>query len=231
MQLGANVEQDFVVRYNWAHDTDESGIRYDGRYELDRYSIQGLGHHNVCYDTERYVVKGDYHETYNNTGYKNSLADLVIRRDGGGNTNSITRNNCGGTITGWHDGSGGLSDVPGTKSNNWEGDLATQLIDPDNFDFRLKAGSELIDAGYVISGITDGYNGSAPDIGAYEYGDPNYWIPGYQAEGASTPIPPDGTTAPSVDADLMWLGGYKGISYDVYFGTDYNSVADADHNS
>lgn len=37
-------------------------------------------------------------------------------------------------------------------------------------DFTLKSTSSAINAGRVISGITDGYFGTAPDVGAYEYG-------------------------------------------------------------
>ena len=36
--------------------------------------------------------------------------------------------------------------------------------------FQLVAASPCIDAAEVISGITDGYLGAAPEIGAYEYG-------------------------------------------------------------
>ncbi|GAF82006.1 unnamed protein product, partial [marine sediment metagenome] len=58
-----------------------------------------------------------------------------------------------------------------------------------------------------------------------------YWIPGYQAAKAATPIPPDNATSVKLDADLMWLGGYKADSHDVYFGTSKNAVADANRNS
>ena len=36
-------------------------------------------------------------------------------------------------------------------------------------DYTLAAASKLIDAGVVIPGINDDYNGAAPDIGAYEF--------------------------------------------------------------
>ncbi len=39
-----------------------------------------------------------------------------------------------------------------------------------NLDFQLKPGAAAIDAGVVIPGFTDGYLGSAPDLGAYESG-------------------------------------------------------------
>ena len=100
-----------------------------------------------------------------------------------------------------------------------------------NYDFRPRKGSQLIDAGVVIVGVNDGtdptvqldeifpdpvadpdwktnplphnvdllysgqnrpYVGEAPDIGAYEYGDTVYWIPGYRYPHPSVPIPGDG---------------------------------------
>jgi hypothetical protein len=46
----------------------------------------------------------------------------------------------------------------------------------DDFDFRLKPGSAAVDAGIELPGITDGFTGRAPDLGAYETGIP---IPHY----------------------------------------------------
>src|SRR6185437_15057596 len=37
-----------------------------------------------------------------------------------------------------------------------------------DYDFRLKPGSAAVDAGIEIPSITDGFNGRAPDLGAYE---------------------------------------------------------------
>jgi hypothetical protein len=37
-----------------------------------------------------------------------------------------------------------------------------------DYDFRLKPGSVAVDAGIELPGITDGFTGSAPDLGAYE---------------------------------------------------------------
>ena len=41
-----------------------------------------------------------------------------------------------------------------------------------DFDFQLKPGSAAVDAGVVIPNITDGFTGKAPDLGAYELGQP-----------------------------------------------------------
>ncbi|HVZ27812.1 MAG TPA: hypothetical protein VG798_04075, partial [Rhizomicrobium sp.] len=50
------------------------------------------------------------------------------------------------------------------------------LYDPENMDFRLRPKSPAVDAGMALPTITDGYKGSAPDLGAYELGDalPDY---------------------------------------------------------
>ena len=47
-----------------------------------------------------------------------------------------------------------------------------------------EAGSAAIDAGVAIPGVTDGFVGQAPDLGAYEQGAP-YWKAG--ATGATWP--------------------------------------------
>ena len=44
--------------------------------------------------------------------------------------------------------------------------------------YRLSADSPAVNAGVELPGITDGYVGSSPDIGAYEYGGDD-WVPGY----------------------------------------------------
>ena len=48
----------------------------------------------------------------------------------------------------------------------------TILYKPDAVDLRPAEGSPIIDAGCVIRGVNDGFAGTAPDMGAYEYGKP-----------------------------------------------------------
>ncbi|MCP5145249.1 MAG: hypothetical protein H6978_10595 [Gammaproteobacteria bacterium] len=45
-----------------------------------------------------------------------------------------------------------------------------RLYDPASVDFRLTDGSPAIDAGVVLPGVNDDFNGRAPDLGAYEAG-------------------------------------------------------------
>jgi hypothetical protein len=41
-----------------------------------------------------------------------------------------------------------------------------------DLDFRLKPGGKAVDAGVTIPNVNDNQSGSAPDLGAYEVGQP-----------------------------------------------------------
>jgi len=89
-------------------------------------------------------------------------------------------------------------------SGDWAGqDVADNRIsatdpfrDVDNLDFKPSGNSGLVDAGREIPGITDGFMGSAPDIGAYETGVPT-WIPGAPRAnpGVTTALPTSNAVA------------------------------------
>ena len=115
-------------------------------------------------------------------------------------------------------------------------DIAQYLRDPDNLDFRPKQNSPLIDAGYHINQSdvpwkkvpitrSETVVGKAPDIGAYEYGDTHYWIPGFKFPHASTPVPPSEAKTAKPDCDLMWLGGYKANKHKLYFADKESDLA------
>lgn len=179
-----------VVRYNWVHGcrTEEGrglGIRGDDQ-------TRGLTvHHNVVWDCGRdgIIVKGESNVVCNNTVFdigsskepgnyvnlhttpepKKPFRDhqwpLLERQ----NQHSTIANNAARTITGDNQGTPyGLAE---NLANNYQGD-DLRLMDPAQFDFRPQPDSPLVDAGKVIPGITDGYKGKAPDIGAYEVGSP-----------------------------------------------------------
>ena len=46
----------------------------------------------------------------------------------------------------------------------------SRLYPPEDYDLRLRQGSAAIDRGFILPGITDQFAGSAPDLGAYEFG-------------------------------------------------------------
>ena len=239
IQVSSGWQYGAVVRHCWVHDNEKFAVRADYNGVPGQTFPVGFGFgatfdHNVCWGQidiswqPPIWVGGDFHKVCNNLSYDNLSSDITLWAADGANTNSVVRNNAAGQITGerW-----GKIAVASVLSNNFVGDVWSQVRDKENRDFRPKVGSGLVDAGYVMAGITDGYVGAGPDIGAYEYGDENYWIPGYRGEKASGSIPADNAQSVSEGADLMWLGGRGGISYDVYFGTVYGDVAGGDRDS
>jgi len=184
-----------IVRYNWVHGCrTESGQGLGIRGDDQTRSL--TVHHNVVWDCGRdgIIVKGDFNKVCNNTvfniGTDSNPGNYISLHTAAEpykwwrdqypllaeqNANSTIYNNAAFTITSDNK---GTAFPPGRNiSNNYCGkDL--KLQDPENLKFQPCADSPLVDAGRVIPGFTDGFLGAAPDIGAYEYGDPNYWIPG-----------------------------------------------------
>lgn len=234
-----------VARFNWTLNNRARDFRWDGKNDQPNEGVHANLYRNVSLtdphkqvniDSDGYRLKGDYHEIYNNIGINNGNvsgngSELNVAVDKGGNASSVTRNNAADIFTD--------DPIPGTDSNNFIGQnepktLKDLLRDPDNRDFRPRADAvELIDQGTPVTcsvngqtiDVTVGYNGAAPDIGAYEYGDTVYWIPGRKLPQASMPVPPSGNQNVKLDADLMWLGGLGATSYKVYFGSDPQNLA------
>ena len=148
-----------VVAYNHVHDNLSTGTNA-GIY-LDVDSHGNTVHHNLVTNASWGVL------FYGNTTapqgiYNNTLWDVgaAMLAGGGGYTNTTTRNNLANTGP-W---------LGATVSNNWTG--SDPFVDSAADDYTLRSGTGPVDYGTVIPGITDGYNGSAPDAGAFELGDP-----------------------------------------------------------
>tara|TARA_B100001564_G_scaffold358487_1_gene377286 strand:- start:3047 stop:6400 length:3354 start_codon:yes stop_codon:yes gene_type:complete len=174
-----------ICRYNWLHDTEKYGARFDHSGDAD--GTNGLMHHNLAWNCESggIMVKGNNHQVYNNTvlnsGAKNDI--IVFQVNSGDHSNTIVKNNAADKIANHR-----TNDVEinfGTYTNNWNGykesvTLNSILEDTSNNHFYPSPSSPLIDAGTIISNITDQYtnNGTAPDIGAYEKGNSS-WTAGH----------------------------------------------------
>ena len=241
INVGVQQQEGTVVRSNWSHDSTKAALRFDsiglGNADTVDYGTDGSMVRNVSWRSGPMKVKGDRHVVVSNTGLWGigdegvTLSVLDNDKMGGVNTSSVTRSNIG-VLSGHFR---RVLDLPGDASHNQHlastEQASAMLRDPANLDFRPCAGSPLVDAGSAVSGMADDHIGNAPDIGAYEYGDETYWIPGYRAPHASTPVPPDGSTTVKSDADLMWLGGYEAESCDVYVGMDRAAVMKAGRKS
>lgn len=157
-----NGERPFEIAYNW----------FDGCYgEPSTYLYTdwgcahgGLVHHNVFFPT---ISEGKFVPTaacgilvYNNTW----LAPVNNRDWDFVTYDSVYVDS---TVKQW------------ANNLNAAYDRASwQFVDTMNDDYSLRESSPAVDAGVAIAGITDGFVGNAPDLGAYEYG-AEPWAPGH----------------------------------------------------
>ena len=239
INIGTDSQPGAVVNNNWLHKANRQGMRFDSTGS--RFGFEGVVHHNVMFDTESgNKIKGDYHLVFNNMAFdcffaiSKGFGDTDIH-----NRNTLGRNNLADLLIEWNLKTRRYGIVAMMDHNaDGEGIVRSLLRDPNNFDFRPKASSRrIIDAGKPVTKADiradrvrldeHKWVGKAPDIGAYEYGDENYWIPGCKFEKSSTPVPPNGSTTVKADADLMWLEGYKARSHDVYFSSSKQAVKKA----
>lgn len=233
IQIRIEAQDGTVVHHNWLLDAEKYGFRFDAPVVAQEWGDNGYSHHNVVMNTRGANPKGDNDRHYNNLLFNNEDVDLIVLNEQAANgdwSNEFTKtiNNAADSISGHRV---NQVAVPGVVSSNFNGynettALKTLLRDPANHDFRPVPGSSLVDAGEVISDADFSHptQGGASDIGAYEDGNNNYWIPGRQLETASYPIPFNAGSTTKTDADLMWRQGYKAISYNVYLGTSSGSL-------
>lgn len=240
IQLSVKQQSDGIVRYNWVHDSVKQGIRFDNKNTPNApYGNNGNVFNNVAWNTDRIYFKGDNHFVFNNLSFDSHQNDLIISSNKviqGHNYKTITRNNISNKFSGHRTKPVKKYPVPGIVDHNFDGvtlglTIRSQLRDVDNLDFRPKAGSMLVDGGAVIKDKTNYFLGKAPDIGPYEFGALDYWIPGFQDSTASKPVPPVLATKVKLDADLMWLNAYKALKHQVYFGEVKSEVKQANTQS
>ena len=87
------------------------------------------------------------------------------------------------------------------RPNVLDANVAEQLYDPLNLDFRARPGSKI-----AAAGGAGPYGVAAPEEPASDCGAAgSYWIPGRREWRVSTPIPPAGATDAAQDLALMFL--------------------------
>lgn len=221
------------VSHIWTHDSYKTGVRSDGGVENPPPNDSSTFRYIVSWDrVKERVVDGFGIRTREGAGIgihgEAHKVDHTLSMDNGregsmgtSQPNSIRYNNAGDKLA-----DKGIISAEFDQSESTI-KLKSLLRDPANWDFRPSSNSLLVDAGLPLKGINDGFVGAAPDIGAYEYGAKKYWIPGYKASVASTPVPPLGGENVKLTADLMWLEAYKAVSHNIYFGTDAQRVLSA----
>jgi len=173
--------QGTVIHHNYIHDNLAKNYSGTGIY-LDNGSKGYIVHHNVVwgnYSGIRLNTPSNFNLIYNNTTYSNGNVGYWgsnFQTDMYGDR--IFNNIFTTAFT-----------LPGThvEGNNITSGTNPLFADSATYNFRLQAASPAINAGVVIPGITDGYIGSAPDIGAYEYGGTD-WMAGNNFTAPPDPI-------------------------------------------
>lgn len=164
--------QNTEIHHNWFHDTASRGSKNKaaGIY-LDNDAEAFSVHHNVVWNTEWTGVQinwdGKDIDVFNNTFYNNSDEMGAWHKEGTSFTNVKVWNNLGFK---------GEWEPQSDKQNNIVVS-SDSYVSVANGNFNLSQGSAAIDAGRVINGITDGFNGVNPDAGAYEFNGDN-WVAG-----------------------------------------------------
>ncbi len=151
------------IHHNWAVRAGCVGIY------LDDDSTGHRVHHNVVFQVNEAIAMNPpgsrRNLIINNTllAFANSISMSTSRPQD--MTGTIIRNNIfrGGVTP--------LAAMPNvTIDTNLERETDPKFVDAAQFDFRLSEGSPAIDAGVPVPDITAQVTGSAPDLGAHEFG-------------------------------------------------------------
>jgi len=169
-----NVDLNMEIDHNWFHNAY-------GRGDLDKaagiYLDNDPGkvkiHHNVIYDTEWSSIQmnwdADDIDIFNNTLWDASAAFGAWHLTGTSFSDVRIWNNLQNND---------IEEAQADKQNNLIlEENATPFTNEATLDFSLVSGAAAIDFGREIAGFTDGFQGAAPDAGAYESG-AERWVAG-----------------------------------------------------
>lgn len=181
------------IHHNWLHDTGADERQASGVYFDQGSGAGALVDHNVIWNTVENDAYSEFKTRSQAKWYNNTFGSSISEVDyswltystKGAALDDFKNNIYSATFKGaeWEGKIDGIY-APGDNSLNYKQDA--KFVNKAGGDFRLQSGSPAIDKGVVIAGITDGYVGSAPDLGAYEYGG-EAWVPGYSAARGSNP--------------------------------------------
>jgi hypothetical protein len=153
------------IAYNRVYNVRSGGFGSSGIH-LDNNSTNYIVHHNVVWNTNN-GLKMNY-AAKNNQVYNNTFAALNMSITTGSNANfsgSVFKNNIF---------TKGVKSGGGSWSNNINPGTDARFVDPARGNFQLRSNSPAVNRGVRIGTYTNGYTGSAPDIGALEYGRPAF---------------------------------------------------------
>jgi hypothetical protein len=193
--------QNAVVQRNVFHDNQSESLYMSHAVYYDGGTSDYIFYRNIFYSNHMTGLKINspfHHLVYNNTSYNTSryavrykdfasTRDMASDRPDGAElvNNLMTCNNI--TLD-----SGDPIERNPYSARNYDPLINNpNYVDEDAQDFRLTANSAARDKGSVLAGVTDGYEGEAPDLGALEYGE------------AMFPVGHDFSSSPDTDLLVM----------------------------
>ena len=180
---GGNGDSSYsIFHHNVFRDTETRGI-FEAFYGRNNNAVV---HHNLFYDfnnaSSRTVFRSygiDFRQSYHNT----IISDADSAPEGELNALEAIQTRYNNNVQIHVDRMEALGvDVRG--NHNY---ATSDFVDFNNKDFQLAAGSAAIDAGIVIPGVNDGFAGTAPDAGAFEFGQPA-WQAGHDFTSEPNPV-------------------------------------------
>ncbi|MEQ9290035.1 MAG: right-handed parallel beta-helix repeat-containing protein [Cyclobacteriaceae bacterium] len=179
--VGNANDKNTVIHHNWFHDSegpDYADGRAAGIY-LDNHSKGYLVHHNMVWNVTWTGIQINWDnwniDIYNNSIYK--VEGAMGRWENGYTIDDLVIANNYASEGEWI----------GTDIRSNIVNAESPFISYTEMNFVPKATSSLIDAGIEIEGITDGFKGQKPDVGAYESGGES-WVAGADWQAAEAPV-------------------------------------------
>lgn len=180
------------IHHNWFHDAQGRGkLRKAAGIYLDNDAEAFSVHHNVVWNVEWTNIQINWNgkdiNVFNNTFVKAQGGTMGFWRRKANPKKGILKDDKLNNVKVWNNITDRIATDQGGNQETertWDEEANRQnnLIDKNSFvdhannNFRLKANSKAVDFGRKINGITNGFKGNAPDVGAYELGD--NWKPG-----------------------------------------------------
>ncbi|MDI6451626.1 right-handed parallel beta-helix repeat-containing protein [Anaerobaca lacustris] len=165
------------IHHNWLHDAGNDASHpfpVGAAIYFDQNAKPAQIDHNVFWnnhmnDVRLEQAKSPFHRVFNNTMASTDAKYWFAFHSYPGGSPENLNNNIYRTLI--------KPDKPGTNEMTAATDPRFTNAGAGGLKFRLRPDSPAIDRGAVIPCVTDGYVGSAPDIGAYEYGGEE-WVTG-----------------------------------------------------
>ena len=182
------------ISYNYIHDSlgllgyGWAGYFGNAAVYLGGFMTNTVIHHNVAWNMPRGIKLYPAANSVGVSVVNNTIVGKTLESSSSDTSNAATvlfQNNIGTGIVLW--GTALATSISNNLYTPGNETVNPGFLSLTNLNFSLNSNSPCIGAGRSLAPYTDGYNGSAPDIGAFEYGGP-IWSPGTNGWTVNQPV-------------------------------------------